>query len=96
MLTLKIRYKEPDGDISKLLEYPVLPSIYSETVPDNLKFASCVLEFGMLLRDSKYKGSSSYENILAMLSELEGFVSEDEYKAEFKELVNKMYKRSFS
>ncbi len=87
LLTLSIRYKEPDGDVSKLLEYPVLPTIYSEAMPDNLKFTACVLEFGMLLRESDYKGTSSYDSVLTMLSELEDYVTKDAYKEEFRELV---------
>ncbi len=87
LLTLSIRYKEPDCDSSKLLEYPVLPTIYSETMPDNLKFAACVLEFGMLLRESDYKGTSSYDSILTMLSELGDYVTKDAYKEELRELV---------
>lgn len=87
LLTLSIRYKEPDADTSKLLEYPVLPTAYQETMPDNLKFAACVLEFGMLLRESEYKGTSSYESVLTMLSELGDYVTENAYKEEFRELV---------
>ncbi len=87
LLTLSIRYKEPDADTSKLLEYPVLPTAYQETMPDNLKFAACVLEFGMLLRESEYKGTSSYDSILTMLSELGDYVTENAYKEEFRELV---------
>ena len=88
LLTLSIRYKEPDEDISKLLEYPILPSVYSETMPDNLKFAACVLEFGMLLKDSEFKGTATYDSILAKLNELGSFVNDDPYKKEFLELVN--------
>lgn len=87
LLTLSIRYKEPDKDTSKLLEYPILPSIYTEAMPDNLKFAACVLEFGMLLKDSEYKGTATYDNILAKLNELGNFVNDDPYKNEFRELV---------
>lgn len=87
LLTLSIRYKEPDSDTSKLLEYPVLPTVYSETMPDNLKFAACVLEFGMLLRESEYKGTSSYDSILTMLTELKDYITGDAYKEEFLELV---------
>ena len=70
LLTLSIRYKEPDSATSKLLEYPVLPTVYTSVMPDNLKFAACVIEFGMLLRESAYKGTSSYDSVLTMLSEL--------------------------
>lgn len=87
LLTLSIRYKEPKEDTSRLLEYPVLPSVYTETMPDNLKYAASVLEFGMLLKNSKYKGTSSYDTILSMLNELGDFVNDDPYKNEFRELV---------
>ena len=87
LLTLSIRYKEPDEDTSKLLEYPVLPSIYTETMPDNLKFAACVLEFGMLLKNSEYMGTATYDDILTKLNELGSFVNDDPYKKELRELV---------
>lgn len=87
LLTLSIRYKEPDEAVSKLLEYPVLPSVYTKTIPDNLKYAASVLEFGMILRNSAYKGSSSYDSILTMLNELGSYVNDDPYKNEFRELV---------
>ena len=43
-------------------------------------------QFGMLLRDSQYKGTASYGGIVGRLSRLPG-VAEDGYKAEFLELV---------
>ncbi|MGB8453838.1 MAG: VWA domain-containing protein [Anaerocolumna sp.] len=87
-LTVNIRYKEPDEKESKRLSVPVDESIYTETMPDNLAFASSVASFGMLLRDSKWKGTSSYDKILDTLSTLD--VSSDEYKDEFVTLVKKM------
>ncbi len=87
-LTVNIRYKEPDETESKLLSVPVDESIYTEDMPDNLALASSVASFGMLLRDSEYKGTSSYDKVLNTLSGLD--VSSDEYKDEFVSLVKKM------
>ncbi len=86
LATLSVRYKEPDSDNSNLLERVLTADDISENPSDNLKFAECVTEFGMLLRDSDYKGTSSAENILAMLDEIPEFIN-DEYKTEFSELV---------
>lgn len=86
-LTIKIRYKEPDEDTSRLLSVPMDESIYTKNMPDNLAFASSVASFGMLLRDSKWKGNSSYDKILDTLNGLD--LSKDEYKEEFISLVKK-------
>lgn len=91
LLTVSIRYKEPDGDTSKLLEYPVSKSLYSERASENLTFAGCVAEFGMLLRNSRYIGDITYSNIAAQLSEYD--YSSDEFKDEFLYLVNTMKRR---
>lgn len=87
-LTINIRYKEPDGRESKLISVPAGESIYTVTMPDNLAFASSVASFGMLLRDSKWKGSSSYDRIINQLEDLN--LSGDEYKQEFLSLVKKI------
>jgi Ca-activated chloride channel family protein len=61
LMTVKLRYKEPDGDVSKPLNVGVLDARtdYSNASAD-FKFAASVAEFGMLLRGSRYKGQSSY------------------------------------
>ncbi len=87
-LTINIRYKEPDENKSRLLSVPVDEDIYTRIMPDNLALASSVASFGMLLRDSKWKGTSSYDKILETLSGLD--VSSDEYKDEFVSLVKRM------
>lgn len=93
LATLSVRYKEPDSNNSNLLERVLTADDISESPSDNLKFAECVTEFGMLLRDSDYKGTSSAENILAMLDEIPEFIN-DEYKTEFAELVGKWQKNN--
>jgi Ca-activated chloride channel family protein len=85
-LTVSIRYKMPDGDESMLESFPVTDKLYSGDPSENMSFAACVAQFGMLLRDSEYKGSATYESILQTLSGLY-CVNADDYKAEFYDLV---------
>jgi Ca-activated chloride channel homolog len=61
LMTVKLRYKEPDGDVSKPLNVGVVDSktAYGNASSD-FKFAAAVAEFGMLLRGSRYKGQASY------------------------------------
>lgn len=85
LLTVALRYKEPDKNESKLLEYPVPESAYTPELPANLRFASAVVEFGLCLRDSKYKGTATKNTILDLLSDCD--IANDPYKIEFAELV---------
>ncbi len=85
LLTVAIRYKEPNGDTSKLLEYPVAETAYTKEMPQNLRFAACVAEFGLLLRDSEYKGTTSVESIMELYNGCD--TANDTYKQEFKTLV---------
>ena len=57
-----------------------------EEASENLKFSASVIEFGMLLRDSKHKGNSNYKGIIKLAKESKG--KDDEgYRAEFIKLV---------
>ncbi len=63
--TVKLRYKQPDGDKSRLLELGVADKEQPfADASDDLKFAAAVAGFGMLLRDSPYKGSLTYGGVL--------------------------------
>ncbi|MEA2162343.1 MAG: Ca-activated chloride channel [Thermoanaerobaculia bacterium] len=64
LLTLKLRYKEPESETSKLLTYAVHDSGSAwSSASDNARFAAAVAEFGMLLRDSKHKGDSNFDEV---------------------------------
>jgi len=84
--TIKLRYKKPDEDESNLLSYTVEQQDIQDTPCSNLKFASTVAEFGLLLRDSKYKGSASYDSLLERAKEC---LNNDEtgYRREFINLI---------
>lgn len=87
-LTLNIRYKEPEGDTSKLLSYPVDISNYCEEMSENMSFAAGAAQFGMVLRNSEYAGNTSLKDVKSRLKQLPS-VSEDEYKEELVYLIGK-------
>ncbi len=61
-LTLKLRYKLPDSSKSQLIEKAVQSDVNNFTNASNdLRFAASVAGFGMLLRNSKYKGNMTYD-----------------------------------
>lgn len=62
LMTVKIRYKMPDGNESILSEYPVSAKMTEMT--EDFKFASAVAMFGMILNDSEYKGTSTLDNVI--------------------------------
>ncbi len=73
LLTLKIRYKAPDGDTSRLMTDTVADTeVGFATASDNLRFAAAVTELGMLLRDSKWKGTSSLADVQRIASHATG------------------------
>ena len=85
LLTVSVRYKAPDSDESKLLTYPVTDQAYTQIMSEDLSFAAAVAEFGMLLRNSAYKGSATQDSILALVGNCN--IENDEYKQEFVQLV---------
>lgn len=89
-MNLKIRYKEPDEDESLLMEYPVTEDDYTSEPSEDFYFAAAVAEFGLMLRDSEYKGDASFENVRALLKKVD--TDEDDYKDEFVYLVKRLQK----
>ncbi len=89
LMTVKLRYKQPDGDESQLLTLGVLDkNAPIETASDNLKFAAAVAEFGLILRDSRYKGTANFENIYSLANSSLGSDLKN-YRGEFIQLVGK-------
>ncbi len=87
LLTLKLRYKKPDEDKSRLLKLPVLNDyIKLQYSSENFRWSAAVAEFGLLLRDSEFKAASNYAQVLelaqnAKTTDLNG------YRAEFIQMV---------
>ena len=87
LMTVKLRYKQPDGDESILMVHPVLDeSISLDQSSDDLRFAAAVAEFGLLLRDSPFKGDATYAQVLELAQGSKG-QDEEGYRAEFIRLV---------
>jgi len=87
LMTVKLRYKKPDGNKSKLIQEPVNDEHISlKQSSNNFKFSAAVAEFGMLLRDSEFKGNTDYEGILKLAQEGKGKDFHG-YRAEFIKLV---------
>ncbi|HJZ93895.1 MAG TPA: VWA domain-containing protein [Gemmataceae bacterium] len=86
---VKMRHKKPDGDTSTLRELPVKDvTLHYEKASEDFQFAASVASFAMLLRDSPYKGGSSYALVLE-LAEAAKKHDPSGYRAEFIELVRK-------
>ena len=89
LLTLKLRYKDPETTQSQLLELVVRDSgrEYARASED-FKFAAAVASFGMLLRESPHQGTTTLESVLELAEEGQGADAHG-YRSEFLELVRK-------
>ena len=89
LMTVKLRYKRPDSEESRLLVRSVRSADYRNRRPsDNFRFASQVAEFGLLLRGSAYKGDANYDQVIRLATANRGEDAEG-YRAEFIRLVEK-------
>ena len=87
ILKTKLRYKDTSNND---LDVEIVNEAKSLAITSNdFTFAACVVEFGLILRDSEFKGCSSYEHLISLLENIE---MNDVYKQEFKELVSLAYK----
>ncbi len=85
LMTLKLRYKKPKEDTSKLITIPV-EAIDAENTSDNFRFSAAVASFGMLLRRSQYKGETTYASVVKMAKKAKG-KDDKGYRAEFIRMV---------
>ena len=85
ILTVKLRYKDPKGNKSKLLEQTVLNKIKRNT-SDNFRFSAAVASFGMLLRNSEFKGNTTIDSLVRLAQNSKG-KDENGYRSEFIQLA---------
>ena len=85
MLTVKLRYKQPDEDISRKLEIP-LTDTKSDDVSEDFLFASAVAMFGQILKNSDFKGNGNYDKVIKIAQKSTGD-DEQGYRKEFLRLV---------
>jgi len=88
-LMLKLRYKAPDGEKSKLLVLPVTDGgkSFSHASAD-FRFAAAVASFGMILRESKHKGNYTIDGVIELAASSLGH-DESPYRTEFLALARK-------
>lgn len=85
LLTIRLRYKAPNSDVSQLIETKLKANNSNKLSPD-FYFASAVAMFGQLLRNSEYKGTGSYNQVISLAQS--GLVNDRQgYKREFIRLV---------
>ncbi|PYR20849.1 MAG: hypothetical protein DMF98_23020, partial [Acidobacteria bacterium] len=85
LLFVKVRYKRPDGDESRLLSQPVLAEA-GQTPSVDFQFQAAVAEFGLLLRNSDFRGKADLGHVIAAAREARG-QDPDGYRAEFVKLA---------
>lgn len=89
LLTVKIRYKAPEGDASRLLEFPLTDrgEAFADASAD-FKFAAAVAGFGMVLRDSPHRGATTLDDVAHWAEEGTGSDAGG-YRSEFISLVKR-------
>ena len=87
LMTVKLRYKQPDGDKSTKVEIPVKGKVLDlEDTSDNFRFSASIAEFGLILRDSEYLEDGSMDQVIALAKGARG-EDEEGYRSEFLKLV---------
>ena len=89
LMTVKLRYKQPDGDTSSKIELPVLDEGKTlEAASAEFQFSAAVAGFGLLLRDSSYKGTLNWEAVRKLALAGKG-TDKLGYRGEFLQLIDK-------
>jgi Ca-activated chloride channel family protein len=83
LLTVKLRYKKPDEDKSILMEKPVKYKLIPDAeLSENFRFSAAVAEYGLLLKDSEYKGTADWKQTIELARSSQG-EDKDGYRKEF-------------
>lgn len=88
LLTVKLRYKEPSSDSSKLMEKALWQNTYKPfaSSSDDMRFAAAVAQFGQILKDSPYKGKMTLEDVINTAKKAKG-ADDEGYRADFIKLL---------
>ena len=86
ILKTKLRYKEPETEE----QVEIINECYTTTIQnDDTLFACAVVEFALILRNSKYKANSSYDHLFTYLYDIN--TNDDFYKDDFIKLIELAY-----
>jgi Ca-activated chloride channel family protein len=86
MMNVKVRYKAPDGEQSRLLSHAVQVPARDGATSDDFRFAAAVAAFGMVLRESEHRGRATVQQVLTLARGARGRDAEG-YRAEFIRMV---------
>ncbi len=87
LMTVKLRYKQPDGNTSTKVEIPVKGKVLDlEDTSDNFRFSASIAEFGLIMRNSEYREDASMAQVISMAKGARG-EDEEGYRSEFLNLV---------
>lgn len=85
LCTVSVRYKDPDSDTSSLIEYPLTDKGISNR--EDFDFVCAVVEASMVIRDSRYKGTSTFDSAYELARSGCG---DNKYRTEFCDLLVKL------
>jgi Ca-activated chloride channel family protein len=87
LMTVKLRYKQPDGHTSTKVEIPVKGKVLElDETSENFRFSAAIAEFGLILRDSQYKENATIQQVITLAKNAKG-EDEEGYRSEFIKLV---------
>ena len=87
LLTIKLRYKQPDADKSSLIEMPLTDAGRSfGQASTDFRFAASVASFGMILRHSPHRGNATLDSVVELAQSSLG-ADKSGYRSEFVSLV---------
>jgi Ca-activated chloride channel family protein len=85
LLTVKLRYKQPNSDKSRKIEIPLIDN-NQDKVSEDFRFASAVAMFGQVIKDSQYKGEGSFDKAISLAQK--GYGEDKQgYRREFVRLM---------
>jgi Ca-activated chloride channel family protein len=91
LMTIKLRYKQPDGDVSQLIEKPIVDNNTPlAKTSDNFRWSAAVAEFGMLLRESEFKSEANYKHCKQLAEGAKG-KDPNGYRRELIDMIDTMH-----
>lgn len=92
MFSVEIKYKDPKTDVSSVFSRSFKETDEKLAVTEEWYFASAIIEFSLLIRDSSYKFNANCKNVLERLAvNCKNLLEKDQLKEEFYQLVKKAY-----
>ncbi len=89
LMLVKLRYKEPKNSKSLLISQSIKDSKTDlSATSNNFRFSAAVAEFGLLLRDDKYKSNANFADVLQLANNAKS-ADLNNYRSEFINLVHK-------